>query len=100
MCKYINFNNLRKKKEFVSEGVVVGWAHLCGDTKRRKRKYEKQSIILTVKKIIKTFFFIVFKKMVFENTKNKNIPLSPNKFFVFFSQEQKTVFKNMNQICP
>ena len=27
--------------------------------------------------------FIVLKKMIFENIKNKNSPPSPNKFFVF-----------------
>ena len=25
MCKYINFNNLRKKKGFTGGGVVVRW---------------------------------------------------------------------------
>ena len=46
MCKYINFNNLRKKKGFVGEGE--GGAHLCENTKRsqkntkrRKRKHKK-----------------------------------------------------------
>ena len=42
--------------------------------------------------------------MVFENTKNtknKNTPPSPNKFFVFFVfQEQKTVLENRNQTNP
>ena len=39
-------------------------------------------------------FFIVLKKVVFENTentKNKNTPLTPNMFLVFF------VFKNKKQ---
>ena len=26
MCRYINFNNLRKKKKFAGGGVVVGWS--------------------------------------------------------------------------
>ena len=100
MYKYINFNNLRNKKRFVGGGVVVGWTlplwkhkKQLKKHKKKKRKYKKQSILWTVKKQWK-HFFIVLKKVVFENTentKNKNTPLTPNMFLVFF------VFKNRKQ---
>ena len=60
MCKYINFNNLRKKKGFASGGVMVGWSSLLWKHKKqlrkykkKKRKYEKQYILGTMK----TFFY-------------------------------------------
>ena len=38
MCKYINFNNLKKKKGFAGGGVVVGWSSPLW-------KHKKQSIL-------------------------------------------------------
>ena len=77
-------------------GGGVWWldgVHLRGNTKRRKRKHEKQFVLWIVKKQWKRFF-IVLKKVVFENmgnTKNENAPPSPNMFVMFF------VFKNKKQ---
>ena len=34
MCKYINFNNLRKKKGFAGGGVMVGWNSLLWKYKK------------------------------------------------------------------
>ena len=41
MCKYINFNNLKKKKEFMGEGVVVGWISHSWKYKKQLKKYKK-----------------------------------------------------------
>ena len=103
MYKYINFNNLRKKKEFVDGdgGVVVGWnsplwkhKKQLGKYKKKKRENTKNNLFYEQWKKQWKHLFIVLKKVVFENTentKNKNTPPSPNKFFVFF------VFKNRKQ---
>ena len=42
MCKYINFNNLRKKKGFAGGGVVVGWSSLLWKHKKHLRKHKKK----------------------------------------------------------
>ena len=44
MYKYINFNNLRKKKEFVDGdgGVVVGWNSPLWKHKKQLGKYKKK----------------------------------------------------------
>ena len=64
MCKYINFNNLKKKKEFMGEGVVVGWISPSWKYKKQLKKYKKkkekiQKIIyyLNSEKIMKTSFY-------------------------------------------
>ena len=95
MCKYINFNNLRKKKGLAGTGggVVVGWSSplwkhekQLGKHKKKKEKTRKTIYFMNSEKQWK-HLFIVLKKVVFENTENtkdKNTPLSLNKFFVFF----------------
>ena len=42
MCNYINFNNLRKKKGFVGEGMVVGWNSSSWKYKKQLRKFKKK----------------------------------------------------------
>ena len=42
MCKYINFNNLRKKKGLVGGGVVVGWRSALWKHKKQLRKHKKK----------------------------------------------------------
>ena len=42
MRKYINFNNLRKKKEFVGGGVVVEWNSPLWKHKKQLRKQNKK----------------------------------------------------------
>ena len=98
MCKYINFNNLGKKKRFADGGVVVGWNSPLWKHKKQLRKHIKKEektrktiYYLNSEKTMKTSFYCS-KKVIFENTeniKNKNIPPSPNKFFEF------VVFKNI-----
>ena len=80
MCKYINFNNLKKKKWFVGGGVVVGWSSPLWKYKKQLRKHKNKE----------------------EKTqKIKTHPLPQTSFFVFFYfQEQKTVIKNKNQTDP
>ena len=104
ICKYINFNNLRKKKWFVDKGVVVGWSSLLWKHKKQLRKHKKKE-----EKIRKTIyylnsekqwkhFFIVLKKMVFENMKNtkktKTHLFSQTNFFYFlFSRTENSFWK-------
>ena len=63
MCKYINFNNLKKKKEFMGGGVVVGGLHLCENIKnnqentKKKGKTQKTIYYLNSKKTMKTSFY-------------------------------------------
>ena len=71
MCKYINFNNLKKKKGFAGGGVVVGWNSHLWKHKKQLRKHEKKEekirkIIYSLnnEKTMKTSFYC-FKKMVF-----------------------------------
>ena len=52
MCKYINFNNLRKKKGFTGEGVVVEWSlplwkykKTVKKTYKKKKKNTKNNIL-------------------------------------------------------
>ena len=42
MCKYINFNNLRKKKGFTGKDVVVGWSSHLWKHKKQLRKHKKK----------------------------------------------------------
>ena len=49
LCKYINFNNLRKKKEFAGESVVVGWSSsLWKQKKLRKHKKKEEKTWKTI----------------------------------------------------
>ena len=64
MCKYINFNNLKKKKWFVGGGVVVGWSSPLWKYKKQLRKHKNkeektQKIIysLNSEKVIKISFY-------------------------------------------
>ena len=64
MCKYINFNNLRKKKGFAGEGVVVGWSSPLWKHKKQLRKYKKKEdktrkiiYYLNSEKTMKTSFY-------------------------------------------
>ena len=63
MYKYINFNNLMKKKGLASGNVVVGWnlslwkyKKQLGKHKKNEEKIRKIIYYLNSKKIIKTFF--------------------------------------------
>ena len=71
MCKYINFNNLKKKKWFVGGGVVVGWSSPLWKYKKQLRKHKNkeektQKIIysLNSEKVIKISFYC-YKKSGF-----------------------------------
>ena len=77
MCKYINFNNLKKKKRF-----YYLWKH-----KNKKEKIRKIIYYLNSKKTMKISFLITQKT---KQKNKKNTPFSPNKFFVFF------IFNNEN----
>ena len=57
MYKYINFNNLRKKKGFAGEGVVVGWSSPLWKHKKQLRKHKKKE-----KKIRKTIYSLNSEK--------------------------------------
>lgn len=66
MCKYINFNNLRKKKGFVGGdgGVVVGWnsplwkhKKQLGKYKKKKEKTQKTIYSMNSEKTMKTSFY-------------------------------------------
>ena len=59
MCKYINFNNLKKKKGIAGGGVVVGWSLPLWKHKKQLRKHEKQSILWTVKKNNENIFLLL-----------------------------------------
>ena len=65
ICKYINFNNLRKKKGLVGGGVVVEWSsplwkHKKQLGKHRKKKEKTQRAIysLNSEKTIKNIFLL------------------------------------------
>ena len=100
MYKYINFNNLRKKKGFVGEDVVIGWSSPLWKHKKQLRKHKKKEektqktiYYLNSEKTMKTSFYCFQKSGFWEHKKHKkqkHTP-SPNKFFVFF------VFKNRKQ---
>ena len=46
MCKYINFNNLRKKKEFTDGDVVDGWSSsLYQEDTPKEEKETKKNIL-------------------------------------------------------
>ena len=69
-------NNLRKKKEFMGGSVVIRWISYLQKYKKHIRKHKKKKektrktiYYLNSEKIMKTFFIII-KKMVFDNTKN------------------------------
>ena len=57
MCKYINFNNLRKKKGFAGEGVVVGWSSLLWKHKKKEEKIRKTIYSSNNEKTMKTSFY-------------------------------------------
>ena len=66
MCKYINFNNLRKKKGLVGGSVVVEcssllWKHKKQLGKHRKKKEKTQRAIyyLNNEKTIKNIFLLL-----------------------------------------
>ena len=53
MCKYINFNNLKKKKGFAGVGVVVGWSSSLWKHKKQLKKHKKKE-----KKTRKTIYYL------------------------------------------
>ena len=57
MCKYINFNNLRKKKGPAGGGVVVGWSSLLWKTQKKKKRTRKTIYALNSEKTMKTSFY-------------------------------------------
>ena len=94
MYKYINFNNLRKKKRFASGGVMVGWSSLLWKHKKQLKKYKKKE-----NKIRKTIyswnnenFFLLFSKKWFLRIWKKQItkthPLPQTSFFFFKNKKQ------------
>ena len=48
MCKYINFNNLIKKKGLGGGGVVVGWNSPLWKHKKQLGKQKKKKIHRTI----------------------------------------------------
>ena len=42
MCKYINFNNLWKKKGLAGGGVIVGWNSPLWKHKKQLGKHKKE----------------------------------------------------------
>lgn len=64
MCKYINFNNLWKKKGLAGGGVIVGWnsplwkhKKQLGKHKKEKEKTRKTIYSLNSEKTMKTSFY-------------------------------------------
>ena len=64
MCKYINFNKLKKKKGLANGGVVVGWSSPSWKHKKQLEKYKKKEqktrrtiYSLNGEKIMKTSFY-------------------------------------------
>ena len=112
MCKYINFNNLRKKKGFVGGdgGVVVGWnsplwkhKKQLGKYKKKKEKTQKTIYSMNSEKTMKTSFYCSQKSGFWEHKKHKkqkHTPFPKQVFCVFCFQEQKTVLENKNQTSP
>ena len=108
MCKYINFNNLRKKKGFVGGGVVVGWNSPLYKHKKQLRKHKKKEkktrktiYYLNSEKTIKTSFYYYQKNGFWKHgkyKKQKHIPFPKQVFCVFCFQEQKTVLENRNRL--
>ena len=41
MCKYINFNNLKKKKWLAGAGLVVRWSSPLWKHKKQLKKHKK-----------------------------------------------------------
>ena len=86
MCKYINFNNLRKKKGFAGGGVVVGWSSPLWKYKKRLRKHKKKEekirktiYYLNSEKIMKISFYCSKKSGFWEHGKHKK-----QKYIIFF----------------
>ena len=88
---------------FTCKGVVIGYNSPLWKHKKKEEKTRKTICSLNSEKQWK-YFFLIIKKVVFENTKNtknKNTPPFPRQVFcIFYFQEQKTVFENMNQTEP
>ena len=80
MSKYINFNNLRKKKGFVDGGVIVGWNSLLWKHKKQLRKHKKKK-----ERTSKTIYYLNSKK----NNENIFLLLS-KKSFLITRKTQKT----------
>ena len=59
MCKYINFNNLRKKKWFAGGGVVIEWNSPLWKNTKQLRKHKKKE-----EKIRKTFYYLNSEKIM------------------------------------
>ena len=103
MCKYINFNNLRKKKGFAGEDVVVEWSSPLWKHKKKLRKHKKKEekirktiYYLNNEKTIETYFYYSQKNGFREykkHEKQKHTLFPKQIFCVFYVQEQKTVLK-------
>ena len=93
MCKYINFNNLRKKKMFVGGGVVVEWSSplwkhkkQLGKYKKKEKKTQKTIYSLNNEKTMKTSFDCFQKSGFWEHGKHKkqkHTPFSKQVFLCF-----------------
>ena len=82
MCKYINFNNLRKKKRFAGRGggVAVEWSLFLWKHKKQLRKYKKKK-----EKTRKTIY-----SMNNEQTMKTSFLLFLKKWFLRIRKTQKT----------
>ena len=82
MCKYINFNNLRKKKGFAGEGVMIGRSSSLWKHKKQLRKHKKkeEKTRKTIYHLNNENIFLLFSKKWFLRTrktqKTKTHPLS------------------------
>ena len=104
MCKYINFNNLRKKKGLVDGDVVVGWnsplwkhKKQLGKHKKKEEKTRKTIYALNSEKTMKTSFYCSQKNGFWEHGKHKkqkHTPFPEQVFCVFlFSRIENSSWK-------
>ena len=101
MCKYINFNDFKKKKGFVGEGVVVGWSSPLWKYKKTAKKIQKEerentknNLLFEQWKTMKTFFYYSQKSGFWEHKKQKHTPFLKQVFLCFlFSRTENSSWK-------
>ena len=88
MYKYINFNNLRKKKGFAGGDVVVGWSSYFWKYKKQLRKKKtKNNLLFEQKKNIENIFLLFSKKWflrIRKTQKKQKHSLFPKQVFCVF----------------